>query len=305
MKRFTFLFFTLFAASTVFANPTELRLNLNKGDEAKFRTENNQTITQSIQGTQQVTLQKQVVDFKMVVTEKEANGNVIADITYTRFFISMNANGQEFTFDSDVDKTSQIPTFNGLGAMVGKSIQVKYSTLGEIVEVNGTDAMFESILSELSAGNEGMKEQMKAMLAESFTGDAMKQMIDAGAIIFPEKAINVNDSWSSNKTMKNQVVLNVISTYNVKSIENELANIAVASTIATPADSKLKMMGTEMQFTMFGTQEGNSIIDLKTGLTTESNAKQNLSGSITANMGGQTLNIPMTIVSEVKTVIVK
>jgi hypothetical protein len=305
MKRFTLLFAALVAASSIFANTATLRLNLNKGDEAKFRTENNQTITQSIQGTQQVTLQKQVVDYKMVVTEKEANGNVLASITYTRFFISMNANGQDFSFDSDVDKTSQIPTFSGLGAMVGKSFQVKYSTFGEVVEVSGTEAMFESILNELSAGNEGMKEQMKAMLAESFTGDAMKQMIDGGAIIFPEKAINVKDSWSSNKTMKNQVVLNVMSTYNVKSIENGSANITVASTIATPPDSKMKMMGTEMQFTMFGTQEGNTIVDLKTGLTTESNAKQNLSGSITANMGGQTLNIPMTIVSEAKTVIVK
>lgn len=292
------LFFALSVG--VMANPFTLRLNPSNGQVYNFRTETNQTITQTVQGMQQVTQQNQLVEFRMEVLGRDAAGNFVTNIVYTRFAAKIVAAGQELSFDSNIDKTSQMPQFGAFAAMIGKSTKATFSPLGHVVSVEGVEQLFEEILNSVSGGNEMVKQQMKAMMGDNFSTDAMKQMIKAGSFNYPEKAVAINDTWSSSETVKNMVTLNVTTGYTLKQANAGEATIAHTATLTTPPGSKMTVMGTEMAVAMFGTLEGTSQVDVASGMSRSSLTKQNINGSITASFGGQTMNIPITIVSEIK-----
>ncbi len=300
MKKAANLILFLALSVGVMANPLTLRLNLSNGQVYNFRTETNQTITQTVQGMQQVTQQNQLVEFKMEVLDRDAVGNFVTNIVYTRFAAKIVAAGQELSFDSDIDKTSQMPQFGAFAAMIGKSMKATYSPLGDVVSVEGVEQLFEEILNSVSGGNEMVKLQMKAMMGDNFSADAMKQMVKAGLFNYPEKAVAINDTWSSSESVKNMVTLNVMTSYTLKEANASEATIAHTATLTTPPGSKMTVMGTEMDVAMFGTLEGTSQVDLSNGMSKSSLAKQNINGSITASLGGQTMNIPMTIVTDIK-----
>ena len=122
-----FLFVSSF--STFAGNEVLLRLNLEKGDFVKYRSENTQVITKTMGGMNQVVDQSQTVDYTINVAEKEDDGNVLVDIIYNRIAVRVTAHGTEMKFDSDNDanQANQNPQFMGFSALVGKTIRSRIS----------------------------------------------------------------------------------------------------------------------------------------------------------------------------------
>ena len=279
-----------------------LRLNLEKGSSSKHRTTINQTTTQSMGGMQQEVKQNQIFEYTIDVKGKDSQGNIDAQITYNRVAIDMNTAGMSFSFDSnDKEEAASNPQFKGFAALIDKSVDVKFSPRADVLEVSGIEGLLENMVNELSGGDEAMKAQMKQGLKDSFNEESMKQMFGGAYVQLPERAVKVGSTWVENQSVVNQFTLNVINNYAVKAIEGNSVSVDVTSTIATVPGSKANMQGMEVAFNLFGTQSGNIKIDAKNGTITESELNQNISGNMSADMMGQKMDIPMTIISIIKT----
>ncbi|MDD2278307.1 MAG: DUF6263 family protein [Bacteroidales bacterium] len=304
----TFSILMAFLATTTFAfaaNDVDLKFNLKKGDVTKYRATIDQTTTQSMGGVEQKVLQNQIFEYSIDVKDIDSNGNFITQITYTRVAINMSAGGMNMAFDSDDKSAPANPQFMGFGALIGKSINTTFSSKGKIIEVSGVDAMIDTMINELAGDNETIKAQVKQSLGQSFNDEQMKQMFGGSFIEYPSKLIKVGTKWTENQTISNQFTLNVINNYVVKGVDADFVNLDVTSTIATTPGNKSNMQGMDVTFNLFGTQTGTIKIDIKSGKIIESSVNQNISGSLSADMGGQNMDIPMTIASKVFTEIIK
>lgn len=291
-----------FPLSSNASKEVTLRFNLEKGSSVKYRTTIIQTTTQSMGGMQQEVKQNQIFEYTIVAKDKDKQGNIDAQITYNRVAIDMSTAGMSFSFDSnDKESAATNPQFMGFAALIDKNINVKFSPRGDVLEVSGIDTMLESMISELSGGDEGMKVQLKQGLKDSFNEESMKQMFGGAYMQFPEGSVRVGSSWVENQSVVNQFTLNVINNYSVKAIESNVVSLDVTSTIATVPGSKANMQGMEFTFNLFGTQSGKVKLDAKKGIVLESEVNQSISGSMSADMMGQKMDIPMTINSIIKT----
>lgn len=295
------------AAFSFSANEVDLKFNLKKGDVTTYRATIDQITSQTMGGMDQTVQMNQIFEYTMDVKDIDSNGNFSTQITYTRVAINMLAGGRDMAFDSDIDdqSASANPQFMGFAALVGKSISATFSPKGQIIEVSGVDAMIDAMITELAGDNETIKTQVKQSLTQSFNDEQMKQMFGGSFIEYPSKSVKVGTKWTENQTISSQFTLNVISNYVVKGIDADFVDLEVTSTIATTPGNKSDMQGMEVSFNLFGTQSGTIKIDKKSGKVVESIVNQNISGNLSANMGGQNMDIPMTVASKVATEIIK
>ena len=298
--------FMLVSAMGFSANDVDLKFNLKKGDVTKYRATIEQTTTQQMGGMEQTVNQNQIFEYTIDVKDVNASGNFVTQITYTRVAINMAAGGMNIAFDSaEEDLAPANPQLMGFAALVGQSVNVTFSPKGEIVEVSGVEAMIESMISELAGDNEAMKGQMRQSLLQSFNDEQMKQMFGGSFIKYPEKVIKVGSKWTENQAVVTQFPLNVINNYVVNAITADKVDLEVTSTIVTEPGNKSNMQGIEATFNLFGTQSGTISIERSTGKIISSTVNQNISGNLSADMGGQNMDVPMTIASKVITEVIK
>ena len=273
------------------ASDVSLRLNLSKGDQAKYSSSSEQVITQSVNGMQQVINQNQIFEYTIDVINKNDKGNIVTTVTFNRVAIEIKMQGMEMKFDSNEETDAAVnPQFLVYKAMVNQSVGAIISPLGEVLEVTDVDK-----LREKMANGQAQLEQM----VNSMVNEAMVQQIFEGAFIqFPVKNIKSNDTWAENKSIENQFTLNTISTYTVNSISSDDVNLSLSSTLATVPGNKSNLQGMEVTYNLFGTISGSVTVDKAKGYVKESIMEQNITGSIAGDMMGQKLDIPMSIVSK-------
>jgi hypothetical protein len=300
---FTFSLLLLASALTFASSDVALKLNLEKGVDYKFRTTIDQVTTQSMGGMNQEVKQNQIFEYTMNSIDKDSKGNFDTKITYTRVAIDVDAGVMKFAYDSNSDDKSAAgnPQLMSFAALINKSINVKFSPKGEVIEVKGIDVMIDQIINEVSGGNEAMKSQIKQSMDNSFNESTLKQMLGASFMDLPMNNVKVGTSWTENKSIITQFTLNVINSYNVKSIDATDVNIDVTSTISTVPGNKSNMQGMDVTFNLFGTQAGILKVSKAIGLVTAFESTQNITGNFSADMMGQKMEVPMTIVIKTTT----
>lgn len=98
----------------------------------------------------------------------------------------------------------------------------------------------------------------------------------SGSIVFPEEAVSVGSTWSSEN---NQNGANIKTTYTVSKIESDKVSLDISGTVSGIAK---------------GSVTGSSIIDVKTGMQSESNM------DITFDMNGNEMKITTKLITSKK-----
>lgn len=293
--------------SATASNSIELRLNIPEGKSIKYRSESSQVITQTFGGMNQVVDQSQRVDYTAKVVSNDEDGTLVIEFTYNRIAIEITSNGVVMKFDSgdEVTPSGLNPQFIGFSALVNKSVKIKFSPLGEIIETLDVDEMLESVVNEISTGNEALKPQVKEIIESSLSPEMVKQMFSGMYIVFPEKPLKKGTNWTTTDSLRNQFTMNINNSFTLKEIIKEQAFIEYSSTLTTIPGDKAVMQGMEMYFNLIGTQTGKIWVDTNTGSVLQSSMSQSITGNISTNMGGQNITIPMSINSESKTWVVE
>lgn len=202
--------------------------------------------------------------------KEAAEGNSKIEVVYDLMRMEMKSMGNTIKMSSE----DQTPEAQGFRDMVNKPFSMTVSPEGKVVSIEG----WESI------------EKNGAMKSED-----LKQSMETSLNIFPDKAVEVGDTWKKDAAMSMQMFkMNISSTYTLTEVKGNIATITMDSEIKMGQDNNTQANGMTME--MKGTQKGKMDVELNTGMTLTGNITQEIKGEM--QVQGQ--KMPMNIKSEIK-----
>ena len=185
-----------------------LRWGFQAGDTWQYRMTQNTSIgtdpvrdpdSGRLVGSSMEQTQIQTTTMEAAVRQVEANGNATVDWTYTRLQMSMEGMpGMSLDWDSDrpdpgVESSPLGAALTPLKAMIGRTLTLVMTPLGEILEFLGTEAMLADMLEGLDPG---MAAMMEEQLGQMFGEDQMVSQFLGGLGTLPEDPVSLGDSWT-------------------------------------------------------------------------------------------------------------
>jgi hypothetical protein len=133
-------------------------------------------------------------------------------------------------------------------------------------------------------------------------------MVEMFTHFLPGKQVATGDNWEVNETMNSGgMMLDIKTAYHLEGIAGNSANITASSDIkaAQNADPMVSGGAKITYDDLKGLSKSNMVIDIRTGLLTEENAKTHIAGNLGVTVPGMNMTIPMEINGVTKVVILQ
>jgi hypothetical protein len=205
-----------------------------------------QTIEIPLEGTNNATL---------TIKAKSDKGYESSSIT-DRVQFSMNAMGQEMSYDSDKKEDREGKMGEQLNKLVGSETSFTVDASGNIIK--------ESIIKPTEEKKEDDAPDMMAGIMSQM-GINSANTCPAFNLFVSNKEIKIGDSFvDSSSTSDKDGTTKSSTTYTLKEIKDGKATLTLAGKIAV--DKKMEMQGMEMSTTTSSKTSGDMIVDVATGL---------------------------------------
>ncbi len=198
--------------------------------------------------------------------------------TYKKFNMSMKMMGMQIDINSDDvlelksdgsnEKNPIAMMKKVFSAIVGQSFTMKADEEGKILEVTGFKEMIVNMLDSLGLDSTA-KLQSMAALNDQFNDETVKDQFAQLFYIFPNKKVKEGDSWVKTYSAGGKLPADHSTTYTVKEVEGDFVTLDAKTKIEPTGDMMLK-----------GTQNGELIVDSKTGLVVNAKFDQNISATM-------------------------
>jgi len=280
----------LSASVSIYAQKTDIRLKLKKGDVYLMKTRMNNVVDQDMMGMKIKVDQNVTTETVLKVTDVLANGNYIVEQTYKRLAIDMNTNGQKLSYDTDVeDASSPLALLKNL-----KDATIKYELTpkGEISNISG--------LNELLTG-------MNPQQAKMVSGIADKDKMASTFSYIPKDKVKPGDTFTKSIKLKEVMGIVVDTKYTVEKITPAEAAIRLDSDMKFSPSNPVEQNGITMKMNGTGTQNGTYLIDMKTGMPNSAKTTQDIDMTVSMKnpQTGKDMAIPMKIKSDVDLTVTK
>jgi hypothetical protein len=211
--------------------------------------------------------------YSMNITDDDGKVKSVAT-SYKSLNMNMKVGGVEINIDSD-----KAPKDNGeaeeknpmaimrkvISGIIGKTFVIKVDEEGKVLEVTGFDKIMNDIIDSMDI-DEDIKTQTKTSMKGQFSEQSMKDQFAQVFTIFPNKEIRVGDSWEKTYSTGGKMPAKYSTTYTVTDIEGDHVNMT----------SKTKIESNTGEMEMDGKQNGNIIVDSKTGLMVNAEYTQDM-----------------------------
>lgn len=258
---------------------------LKKGDVFTMATVAKQDIQQEVMGESMTTEQTISNTDELEVTA--VNGDIYT-IKITGIRRAASVQSPMGTTDIDSDKDGDINST--LRIMSGKSYSVEMNSMGKVLKAIGVEEMKKAMSQEMT--DAGMGASADQVLA-AYSDEMLMNGLNAQLAFYEG---NTGSEWTSKTS---SVVNNLpVELENSYKWDGDLTILAEAK---IDMNGTLEIMGTSLKTAMAGDQQTIIDLDIKTGMPSKIQSIQMVEGNIEAD--GMT--IPMSIVSETTTTIVK
>jgi hypothetical protein len=211
--------------------------------------------------------------YTMLVTNDDGKVKTLSG-QYRNFRMDMKMMGIEMDIDTDkptpAQDTSSAPDMTNMlnrvfRAMVGRQFSMKVDEEGKVLEVKGFEEMVSGMLDSLGLNAE-QKQIAQASLKDQFNEQNVKDQFAQIFNIFPNKEVKVGDTWEKSFSTGGKLKADYNTKFTVKEIEGDFVTLATKTTIkSNDATTEVK-----------GEQEGDMIVDSRTGLVTSGDATQDI-----------------------------
>jgi hypothetical protein len=195
--------------------------------------------------------------------------------SYKRLNMNMKVGGVEMDLDSDKapeDNSETGKEKNPLAVMrkvisgiTGKTFIIKVDEEGKVLEVTGFDKIINDMIDSTGV-DEDIRTQVMASMKGQFNEQSMKDQFAQIFTIFPNKEIKVGDSWEKTYNTGGKMPAKNITTYTVTDIDGDHVSMT----------SRTKIESNNNEMEIDGKQNGNIIVDSKTGLMINAEYTQDL-----------------------------
>jgi hypothetical protein len=283
-----------FALCGTTASAVELQLRLAKGKTYYQKSTYDQHITQTVMNQQQAIDQTIGTGMKWDVLDVDAQGNMRIRQTYiwTAYKQTNPMGSVEYDSAKQATPTAGAEVF---AALLGQSFVVRVTPKGEVLDVNGVDEMRAAVLKKLPAGADQSAAGPAAMYLDKKN---VKEMVGANLAIYPDKPVDVGQSWTKKQTITIGFGIITESKWTLQKREGGVGIIAVTASLRSdPSSPPMEAQGMKMKFDITGTQEGTLRVEEATGLILSDQTRQQLKGNINVSASAdetQAMSIPST-----------
>jgi hypothetical protein len=276
----------------------DLHFHFQKGQTYHLIPTVEEKSTQVVDGEDQVTTNTVVLGQTLEVLSVNDDGSATIKVTFGPTATKNEGPQSTYAFDStDPPKDLPMPAV-GLALVVGKSYTVTMTPAGEIVKMEGVDALIETMVGALP-DDEEIRASMRESLGHQFGEDALKELLANITAPFPGKPVAVGDSWTQKVTHTRGMPRITETTYTLAERSNGVATVKVNATMKPDPDAEpVKSGPMSMRHTVEGTETGTYKLDEATGFILEGEIEHNLHGDvILSNVPGRDgdLTIPTTV----------
>lgn len=281
MKKF-YLFLAIAAiAACKSAQNISYKLNLPAQDTFKYTHTQESDVDMKVMGMSQKTVNVQTMEMAATVKEKKANGDMVIETIIEQLKVDQVNPMSSVNFDSKNPENNSDDVANMYGAMVGAVLTSTMNPDGEVIAIEGTDALLDKMVANVADNPMMTKAQFKETLKAQFGDEAMSNTLGNIVKIYPNKPVKVGDSWMKTDTLSGTIDAIIETTYTLQSRKAGKSYIDVTGTIRPDKDGKgMEMMGMKMKYNLSGTQSGRIVLDEATGWADKSEIDQTMAGTV-------------------------
>jgi hypothetical protein len=254
----------------------KLSFNPEKGERYLYLAKMESATKQQMMG-QEIPVDTSVdMLYEMNIQDKNAD-RIVIECTYREILMSTSSPLGNMKYDSKngSENPTEMETMMAqlFGGMIEKPFRVTFDANGSVQSLSGWDAIVQDVTKSLTSNPQ--TGQMAAVMMQMFDEKAIRNMFEQSFNIYPDKPLNVGDTWNSTFNLPMMGMDNKMnSVFTLKAIDGDTALIDVASAI----DFQINMNGAEGQ--VAGEQKGEMNLCLKTGMPVLSVTTQNARGNI-------------------------
>jgi len=301
----------LFCASILAQNTTTLKMNLEKNKVYRLKSVSEQTISQTVNGVQQTTESK--VDYTLSLKMIDATAEfIITELHFDTLITNTNSMGKVVNMSSvsegDIKSSETADIMSYIMNRLSKNaIYVKMDFTGKPVEIVNLKMLSDLVMKDTSlitlTGQtaSAVKKQIINMVSDN----SLKTMIGMFTWCLPGRQVSRGDNWNVTQQMNSGgMMLDIITTYHLNGLDGNNADITVESNIkaadnADPIESGCAKVTYD---DLKGLSKSTMVIDIRTGLMVEDNAKTHITGNLGVSAPGFSMQIPMDINGESKVI---
>ncbi|NIA17293.1 MAG: hypothetical protein GWO86_02985 [Planctomycetes bacterium] len=288
----------------------ELKLNLQKGQKFGMLITTDMKISQTMNGQEMKMSQLIAMGLVSEVLDVNDDGIISIKMTYETMKGKMEGPMGVIEFDStkpqeDDVNNPQAQMVSGMyNAMVGAEIVMKYNSKGDVVGIEGFDAMMDKMAEGLGTSDPNITKGMKDTFRKLMSEDKIEQTSNGTMAAFPDGPVGVGDIWYDTMSLDIGFPMDMDSTYVLKGRRDGVVFLDVVSKIDMgDEDGKLiEMNGMSMNMQMTGGMQGDMEVDEASGWMLRSKTNMQFSGVIKMAPNEQMpdgMIIPMSIIGTV------
>jgi len=215
----------------------ELKLNLQKGQKFGMLVTTDQKIAQTMNGQEMKVSQLMTMGLISEVLDVNEKGIISVKMTYDTMKGKMESPMGVFEFDSTKPEQQdannpQAQMITGMyKAMVGTEIVMKYNPKGDVVGMEGFDAMMDKMVEGMGVSDPNMAKSMKDMFRKIMSEDKLEQMNNGTMAAFPDGPVGIGDMWYDTMNLNYGFPVDMDSTYVLKGRRDGIAFLDVISKI--------------------------------------------------------------------------
>ena len=284
-----------FATTGIAAEKVDLKLDLKKGQSYPLLATIDSKVVQTMGGQQQTIDQSMAIYYTMKVTDVAADGTMDVTVTYDRVRMNMKNPAGNIEYDSDKTKPEETPMMaRGFAGLVGSKLDLKITPKGKVTDVKGADELLKRMIDKMEL-QEPQKSMVETQLKQQFGPEAIRKSFEQMTAFYPEKPVAPGESWTQKVPLAMGFPILTETTYTLKEVKGDAVVIDMKGTVSTDPKQPMKMGPQQMVYDLKGEQTGTITLDKSSGWIQTGKAQQNLDGSVKLQGGGQDLEIPMKI----------
>jgi hypothetical protein len=171
---------------------------------------------------------------------------------------------------------------------------------GKVLEIVNSKMLSDAIMKDTSsiALTGPMASGVKTQIQNMVSDNTLKTMIEVFTHYLPGKQVSSGDIWNVTiRTNSGGMTLDIITDYHLDGVNGNAVNITAESNIKAAENAGPMISGgaTITYDDIKGLSKSNMVIDTRTGLLVEDNAKTHISGNLGVSGPGFSMQIPMDI----------
>jgi hypothetical protein len=299
----------LFVISLMAQESAILKMNLEKNKLYRLKSVSEQTVTQTVNGNQQTVESKveYTLSIKMLDVTPEF---MITEIHFDTLITNTNTMGKTTIINSTLEgdiKSSETGDIMSciMNRLSRNALYVKMDFTGKPAEIVNAKMFSDMVLKDTASITlaEPLAAVMKTQIAGTVSDNNLKTMIGGFTWHLPGRQVSVGDEWQiTEQTNSGGMLLAITTTYHLDGINDNNANITVESSIRAPENAPpIQSGGATVSYdNLTGMSKSNLVVDIRTGLVVEDNAKTRISGNLGISAPGFSMQMPMDINGESK-----